>query len=80
MNILLVEDNRDVRMSLSEFISTLGYKVFECEHGRDALHILDEQKIHIVLSDIMMPKMDGNELLKMVKGIEKYSQIEVMCL
>lgn len=65
-NILIVEDNADIRQYLS---SELGqtYQILEAENGEEALNILKEQEIDLILTDVMMPVMDGLKLCKHIK-------------
>lgn len=68
MNILIVEDAKDQRKMLSVVLKKQGYRIFEAEHGIDALKCLHEQPdIRIVISDWMMPEMDGLELCKALR-------------
>ncbi|MBN2414488.1 sigma-54-dependent Fis family transcriptional regulator [bacterium] len=78
MNILLVEDNESVRESLAAFIRERGHTVLESGDGKHALEVLKQQPVHIVISDIKMPRMDGNELLRRIKGTESLKDIEVL--
>lgn len=66
VNILVVEDDDDLREVLFEFMVKTGQKVFTAANGKDALHIINSQKIDIVLSDIQMPEMTGVELLEAI--------------
>ena len=68
MRILLVEDNKAIRESLSEFIRGIGHVVIQSNNGKNALSILKKEKVHLVLSDIRMPVMDGHELLREIKA------------
>jgi signal transduction histidine kinase len=65
--ILLVDDEEGIRKVLSISLSDAGYVVFTAESGEEALHIFQEQKPPIVLTDIKMPGMDGIDLLKKIK-------------
>lgn len=67
MKILLVDDDIDSRHSLSKFLVQLGHHVIECDNGQDALAMLKNEAVHLVLSDIRMPCIDGYELLKRIK-------------
>jgi two-component system response regulator AtoC len=78
MRILLVEDNDDIRYSLSEFLQSVGHKVLERANGQEALTLLKTEKVHCVLSDIQMPVMGGKELLKRIKQSEPMKNIEVI--
>ncbi len=78
MKILLVEDNLDVRKSLKEFLSEIGHVVIEKGNGKEAIEFLHEEKVHLVLSDIQMPFMDGYELLKFIKDDGDLKDIQVV--
>lgn len=58
-NILVCDDERDIVSALKIYLSGEGYRVFEAYDGGEALKILGEEDIHLVLMDIMMPKTDG---------------------
>ncbi|MBN2102892.1 sigma-54-dependent Fis family transcriptional regulator [bacterium] len=78
MHILLVEDNTGVRESLVELLQNLGYQITSCENGKIAMDILNQSDINVVLSDIMMPVMNGHQLLKNVKDKDSLKHIEVI--
>ncbi|MBA3036812.1 MAG: response regulator [Desulfobacterium sp.] len=65
--ILLVDDEEDIRDVLGVYLKDQGYKVFMAGNGEEALKIFAEHKAPIVLSDIKMPGIDGIELLKRIK-------------
>ncbi len=58
-NILICDDENDIVSALKIYLSAEGYRVFEAYNGKEALDIVDREEIHLVLLDIMMPKMDG---------------------
>ena len=58
-NILVCDDENDIVSALKIYLSAEGYRVFEAYNGKEALDIVDREEIHLVLLDIMMPKMDG---------------------
>ena len=58
-NLLICDDERDIRNALKIYLSAEGYKIFEAENGVEALAIASAEEIHLVLMDIMMPEMDG---------------------
>ena len=62
--ILIVDDDRPVREALSVVVSSLGYHSLIAADGLEATRILKEKKCDIVLCDLVMPRMDGMELLK----------------
>lgn len=58
-HILICDDDRDIRNALKIYLSGEGYRIFEAENGIEALEILEKEEVHLILMDIMMPKMDG---------------------
>ena len=67
--ILLVEDEDSVRQFSARALRTTGYEVFEADSGEEALEILDdeEDRIDLMISDVVMPEMDGPALLTKVR-------------
>ena len=63
MNILVVDDDREIVDSIGIFLSGEGYKVFKAYDGIEALDALSENEIHLMILDIMMPKLDGIKTL-----------------
>lgn len=63
-NILIVEDDKNLRKLVVTYLNKNGYNMFEATDGQLALDILDKEYIDLIISDIMMPKMDGFELIK----------------
>ena len=66
MNILVVDDDREIVDGISIFLSGENYNVLKAYDGIEALDILSENNVHLMILDIMMPKMDGiKTLMKM---------------
>lgn len=63
-HILVVEDNIDLRELLCSTLNENGYRAIGAENGEQALGILSDTVIDLIVADIMMPKMDGFELTK----------------
>lgn len=59
MNILVVDDDRQIVDSIAIFLKGEGYGVYKAYDGMEALETLGEREIHLMILDIMMPKMDG---------------------
>jgi len=74
--ILIVDDDDLIRMSLSVLISSLGFHCIVASDGNEAIDVLAKAKCDLVLSDIVMPKMDGLALLKYVK--ENHPETDVI--
>lgn len=77
-NILICDDEADIRSALKVYLSGEDYKILEAENGRDALKIIDNEEIHLLLTDIMMPVMDG--ITAVAKLREKNNNIPVIFL
>lgn len=69
-NILFVEDETEVVHSFSRILNMLFDNVFHAHNGLEALEIINQNKIDIVLTDIKMPEMNGIELIKEIKKID----------
>ena len=63
MNVLVVDDDREIVDSISIFLSGEGYKTLKAYDGIEALDILSENEVHLMILDIMMPKLDGIKTL-----------------
>lgn len=63
MNILVVDDDREIVDSICIFLSGEGYKPLKAYDGMEALEILSENEVHLMILDIMMPKLDGIKTL-----------------
>ena len=77
--ILIVEDNDELRNYLSQTLSE-EYVVQVCSNGKEALTIIPEYKPELVISDIMMPEMRGDELCQAIKNNIETSHIPVILL
>ena len=64
--ILIVEDNADIRQYLSQELKP-SYQILEAGNGAEALNILKEKEVDLILTDVMMPVMDGLKLCKQIK-------------
>ena len=70
-NILVVDDENEIRELLEINLKNEGYNVFKAKCGEEALEILDKEEIHLMVLDIMMPGMDGLEVCRRAR--EKYN-------
>jgi len=78
--ILVVDDNRIVRLKLSRSLEAEGHSVSLAEDGPQALALLEAQPFDVVLLDILMPGMDGYEVLKRIKDNLKLRDIPVIVI
>ncbi len=58
-NILVVDDDKEIVESIEIYLKNEGYRIYKAYNGIEALDILMENEIHLILMDIMMPKLDG---------------------
>ena len=77
--ILITEDDDEVRGFLERELS-LHFKIRTVANGKDALRVLEEEEISLVVSDVMMPEMNGFELCRMIKSQLPFSHIPVILL
>ena len=66
-HILVVDDDKNTRLLLKAVLESEGYTVYAASNGEDALTVMDQQHIDLVVLDIMMPKMDGYEFTKTLR-------------
>lgn len=66
-NILVADDDKNIRRLIQAVLESDGYTVFMAEDGVQALNIIGEQHIDLVVLDIMMPKMDGYEFTEIIR-------------
>lgn len=64
MKILIVDDEDKIREVIKEYLESNNYECFESSNGKDALELLKRNNYDLLVLDIMMPKMDGFEVLK----------------
>lgn len=76
-NILLVEDEKDISEIVNLYMKKEGFNVFEANDGFKALEIFNTEDIHLVLLDVMMPGIDGFEVLEKIRNISEIPIIMV---
>ncbi len=65
--ILLVEDDAHLRTLLCKHLDLAGFNVIECSDGKEALHVFQNEKFDLLISDIMMPYINGNQLISEIR-------------
>lgn len=65
--ILVVDDEKEIRNLIEIYLKNEGYEVIKARDGEEALEILEKEDIHLIILDIMMPKIDGIEVCKRVR-------------
>lgn len=66
-NILVIDDNTDIRENTAEILELAGYKVFTAENGKQGVEIAISEKPDVIVCDIMMPELDGYGVLHLVR-------------
>ncbi len=66
-NLLITDDDRDFRLSLSEALSRRGYRTVLAADGLEALEVIRSQHIHLALLDVHMPRLDGLGMLQSLR-------------
>lgn len=79
-NIMIVDDSASLRQVVAIALRGAGYDVIEAQNGQDALSKLDGKKIHLIISDVNMPVMDGITLVKEVKKLPAYKFTPIIML
>ena len=77
--LLLVDDNTDFLGFLSEELQ-VNYRILRAENGKQALEVIHHDMPDLVITDVMMPEMDGNELCRKIKSNDKMHHLPVMVL
>ena len=78
--ILVVDDSASLRQVVHLALQSAGYEVIEACDGKDALGKLDGKKVHLIISDVNMPNMDGISLVKEVKKQPSYKFTPIIML
>jgi len=76
--ILVVEDNEDILNLLLRMLKDKGYRVVAAESGDEALRMVEEEKPHLVLLDLTLPKVNGYDVCRMLKASENTRYIPVI--
>ena len=80
LTVLVIEDHPDQRDLLAIVLQREGYRVVTAANGIEALEKLRQETVHIALSDIMMPKMDGFELIKKIRNDDALKNIYLILI
>jgi two-component system response regulator (stage 0 sporulation protein F) len=76
--ILIVDDEEFVTDALEGFFHSKGYRIFKAEDGQTCLNVIKSEKLDLVLLDIKLPKVDGIEILKLLR--RDYTQVKVILM
>lgn len=78
--ILIVEDDASIQSFLATSLREIGYNTINANNGTTALQLIEDKDIDLVISDVMMPEMDGLELCRQVKNNIHHSHIPIILL
>ncbi|MHC1681933.1 MAG: response regulator transcription factor [Clostridiaceae bacterium] len=76
-NVLVVDDDKEIRDAIEIYLSSEGYNIFQAEDGIEALELISEKEVHLIILDIMMPKLDG---IKTTLKIRKEKNIPIIII
>ncbi len=79
-NILVIDDEDDILDFVERVLKDGGYKVLKAKDAKQGLVILQSEKIDLILLDIMLPEIDGWQMMQMLKSDEKLKKIPVAML
>lgn len=77
MNILVCDDDQEILDAIKIYLQNEGYMVFKASNGVEALDVIEENEIHLIIMDVMMPQMDG---LRATMKIREENNIPVIML
>lgn len=77
--LLIVEDNLELLMLMQQLLKTT-YRVYIARNGKEALKVINEKDLDLIISDVMMPEMDGLELTRTVKADPNYNHLPIILL
>ena len=77
LNILVCDDDKEISDAIKIYLKNEGYEVFKASNGLEALEVIEETEIHLIIMDVMMPQMDG---LRATMKIREHNSIPVIML
>ncbi|HPN72995.1 MAG TPA: response regulator [Candidatus Omnitrophota bacterium] len=80
IKVLLSEDNDDIRKILSMRLEVAGYSVMQARDGEETMDIVKKSPPDVIILDLMMPKISGFEVCRMLKFDERYKDIPIIVL
>lgn len=78
--ILVVDDEEHILELIKFNLEREGYEVVLCDNGEDSISIIREEKIDLVVLDLMLPGMDGSEVCSKIRGVEKFKTLPIIML
>ena len=80
MNILVVDDDLSLCSSLSQFLERNGYTVYSAGDALQALDVMERQPVELIITDYLMPHVDGIRFTEMLKADPRFANIPVLLI
>ena len=77
---LTVDDSKTIREMVSFTLKGAGFEIMEAEDGQQALSVLGDKDVHVIITDLNMPNMDGFELMRQLRANPKYKFTPILML
>jgi two-component system chemotaxis response regulator CheY len=77
---MIVDDSLAIRQLVSVVLKSAGYEVIDASDGQEALNKLSTHKVHLIISDVNMPNLDGIGLVKAIKQLPNYKFVPIIML
>jgi len=78
--IMIVDDVSSIRQIVSKVFQDVGYQVTEAARGDEALDLAKLKRVHLVITDVEMPGMNGLELIKALRALKSYQTTPILIL
>jgi len=78
--LLVVEDNPDNMLLIADILEDEGYHVLKAIDAEQGIHLLDHERVHLILMDVSLPLMSGLEATHLLKTTKKYKNIPIIIL
>jgi DNA-binding NarL/FixJ family response regulator len=80
LTILVADDDLGTRLSIGDYLESLGYSVLRAENGQEALKMVEKFQPHLIVTDVTMPRMDGYEFVRQVRQQPMFRLLPVIFL
>ncbi|MBB6502049.1 DNA-binding NtrC family response regulator [Pedobacter cryoconitis] len=74
-SVLIIDDEKKICSLLARIIELEGFTVFQANTGKEGLKVLANQEVHVVISDVKLPDINGVELVKQIKQLKPYAEV-----